>query len=280
MSQPDLFTRASNIADALRPQLDAPPILGMILGSGLGGFVDSLDTKATIPFADIPGFPRTTVDGHAGNLVIATIADHPVVIMQGRIHYYEVADVVEATLPVRVLGRLGIRALVVTNSSGALNPRFKAGEMMLIEDQINLMGTNPLMGHNDKRFGPRFPDMSEAYNRTLSQCVLDAAASLGQSLQRGVYVGVTGPSYETPAEVRMLHAMGADAVGMSTVPEIIVANHMGMRCVGVSCLSNMAAGLQTEHLTHEEVKVAAGEATRKLAPLLKEAATRMIDHLK
>jgi purine-nucleoside phosphorylase len=274
-----VFERAQGIAQALAPYVaQGAPLLGVVLGSGLGAFVSSLTEDVTrIPFAEIEGFPKTTVDGHAGNLVFARLGGVPIVVMQGRVHYYEVGSMIEATLPIRALGLLGIKALMLTNSAGAINPAFQVGDLMLIEDQINMMGSNPLIGHDDARFGgKRFPDMTQAYDLELSAQVVGAASSLGIGLKRGVYCGLSGPAYETPAEIRMLRTGGADAVGMSTVPEVIVARHMGIRCVGVSCLSNLAAGLSAQPLSHDEVKETGARVEKRFVSLLGEGLKRML----
>jgi purine-nucleoside phosphorylase len=256
--------------------------MGVVLGSGLGAFVDSLGGEVVrVPFADVPGFPRTTVDGHAGNLVFAKHSGYPIVVMQGRVHYYEVGSITEATLPIRALGLLGIQGLLLTNSAGAINKAFQVGDLMLIEDQLNMMGANPLIGHEDPRFGgTRFPDMTGAYDPALSAALVGAASALGFRLQRGVYCGLSGPAYETPAEIRMLRTCGADAVGMSTVPEVIVARHMGIRCAGVSCLSNLAAGLSAQPLSHEEVKETGALVSARFVGLLHEGLARMLPLLK
>lgn len=280
MTQDGLFERVEKIAQFILDQIGTKPKVGLVLGSGLGSFVDSLDNPKVIPYESIPGFPVSTVAGHAGNLVFAELAGEPIIIMQGRIHYYEVADLKLATLPARVLCHLGLDVLMLTNSAGAVNPSFTPGDLMLIEDHINLMGSNPLMGENDDRFGPRFPDMSAAYDPELSKHIFAAAASLGLELQRGVYCALSGPAYETPAEIRMLSTLGADAVGMSTAPEVIVANHMGVRCVGISCISNLAAGLSAQKLSHDEVKETANSVSAQFVALLAASIERILSALK
>jgi purine-nucleoside phosphorylase len=280
MTAQGLYERASDIAQRLRPLTSGKaPLVGVVLGSGLGSFVDALPNAPRISYADIPGFPKPTVDGHAGNLVFAEFAGQPIVVMQGRVHYYEVGSLTEATLPIRVLALLGIKALVLTNSAGAINPAFSVGDLMVIKDQINLMGTNPLIGHNDPRFGPRFPDMTDAYDPALVTAIHSAASDLHIPLRSGVYCGLSGPAYETPAEIRMLSACGADAVGMSTVPEVIVARHMGVRCAGISCLSNMAAGLGTSPLNHDEVKDTAARVGQQFTALLRGSLERIFEVL-
>ena len=229
------------------------PTLGIILGSGLGGLVDVIDDKIVIPYDSIPHFPQSTVPGHAGNLVIGRIGQTTVVAMQGRFHYYEGFTMDQVTYPVYVMKFLGVESLIITNACGGVNRSFTPGDLMLISDYISFMAPNPLIGHNDERFGPRFPDMTEAYSRRLMEKADTIANELGFSLQKGVYALFTGPCYETAAEIRAFAAMGADAVGMSTVPETIVARHCGMRVLGVSCITNMAAGILDVLLDEQEV---------------------------
>ncbi len=241
-------TVASIIAH--RPQR---PVLGLVLGSGLGAYADSFLKPTVIPYAQLPHFPSATVVGHSGNLVFGEVEGIPIAALQGRIHFYEGYSLAEVTFPVRVLGSLGIRQLIVSNAAGGINEAFHPGDLMLINDHINLIGTNPLIGSNLDELGPRFPDMSEAYDATMRQIALHVARQKGITMRQGVYLGLSGPSYETPAEIRMCRMLGADAVGMSTVPEVIVANHMGIRVLGISCISNMAAGILPQKLTHSEV---------------------------
>ena len=227
--------------------------MALVLGSGLGAFADDLQDAVAIPYAEIPGFARPTVEGHAGRLVSGTIEGVPVVAMQGRFHYYEGYTFEEVVFPVRSLGLLGIKSLVLTNAAGGLNVELDQGSLMVISDHLNLMGANPLLGLNDERFGPRFPDMSEVYSREYQEVAVAEAHAVGLELRRGIYAALSGPSYETPAEIRMLRTLGADAVGMSTVPEAIVARHMGMKVLGISCITNMAAGLLDQPISHTEV---------------------------
>ncbi len=239
--------------ESIQKAFPDPPDIGLILGSGLGGFADSFPEPVVIPYADIPHFPQSTVVGHQGRLVFQRFEGVSVVAMQGRFHYYEGYSLEHVTFPVRVMATLGIQRLIVTNAAGGINPEFSAGDLMVITDHINLMGVNPLRGAHDERFGDRFPDMSDAYN-TKDREVFEAIAQKSEfSLQHGIYVGLSGPSFETPAEIRMLRTLGADAVGMSTVPEVIVANQMGVRVSGVSCITNMAAGFNATPLSHQEV---------------------------
>jgi purine-nucleoside phosphorylase len=236
------------------------PAVGVVLGSGLGAFADGLEEAAALPFREIPHFPASTVEGHGGALVVGRSGASPVAVLKGRVHFYEGYGLDEVVFPVRVLGRLGVRTLVVTNAAGAINPAYAPGDLMVIEDHVNLLG-NPLVGPNERELGPRFPDMSEAYDRGLRDAAEAAGRAAGLRVHRGVYVAFTGPSYETPAEIRMARALGADAVGMSTVPEVIAARHMGMRVVGLSCLTNMAAGVTDRRLDHREV-LETGELVR------------------
>lgn len=244
------------------------PEIGIVLGSGLGAFVDAIDVSGSIPYSEVPGFPRSTVEGHAGRLVLGHLGGVPVAVMQGRVHLYEGYPAREVVFPTRVLVRLGARSLIVTNAAGCLNTRFAAKEIMLISDHLNLTGTNPLLGPNDDTLGPRFPDMSEAYDRGLCQLAREVARDAGVVLREGVYAGLLGPTYETPAEIRMLRTMGADAVGMSTVCEVIAARHLGARVLGLSCLSNMAAGISPVPLSHAEVKEAADAIQQDLSRLV------------
>lgn len=249
----DLLTKIKASADFILSKSKYKPEIGLILGSGLGSLADSIENPEFYNYSDIPNFPTSTVEGHAGRLVIGTLGGKQVVAMQGRFHYYEGYSLEKVTFPVRVMKLLGVSKLVVTNAAGAVNKDFTPGDLMLITDHINFSGSNPLFGHNLDEFGPRFPDMSEAYNLELRNKVLNAGNDLGIELKQGVYVMFSGPTYETPAEVRFARVMGGDAVGMSTVPEVIVANHSGIKTVGISCLTNMAAGILEQPLNHEEV---------------------------
>jgi len=227
--------------------------IALVLGSGLGAFADSLKDSTIIPYKDIPHFPVSTAVGHAGRLVVGKCAGVPVAAMQGRAHYYEGYAIQQVVFPVRVLRLVGVKTLVLTNAAGGINRRMRQGGLMLISDHLNLQGTNPLLGPNDERFGPRFPDMTEAYSKKLRDIARKMARRQKLRLYEGVYAAVHGPSYETPAEIRALARLGADAVGMSTVPEVIAANHMGMQALGISCVTNMAAGLSKKKLSHDEV---------------------------
>lgn len=247
------FENIQNAANHLKNQYTGQPKIGLILGSGLGVLADEIQNSVKIPYKEIPDFPVSTVAGHAGQLVLGQLAGQEVVAMQGRFHYYEGYGFDKVTFPVRVMKELGVEVLIVTNAAGGVNESFKAGDLMLITDHINNMGGNPLIGSNDSRLGPRFPDMSEAYCKELRQKAKEIAEKLSIEVQEGVYVGNTGPTYETPSEVRLARTLGGDAVGMSTVPEVIVARHGGMKVLGISCISNMAAGILDQPLSHDEV---------------------------
>jgi purine-nucleoside phosphorylase len=229
------------------------PKIGFILGSGLGDYAEQFSEAVGISFADIPNFPQSHVEGHAGRLVLGLAEGTPAVAMQGRVHYYEGHPMRDVTFPVRVMGLLGIKALIVTNAAGGINKKFSQGVLMVIKDHINMMGSNPLIGPHVPEFGQRFPDMTEAYDQRLCKIAEQAAEEIDLKIATGVYVGLHGPSYETPAEIRMLGKLGADAVGMSTVPEVIVANQMGIKVLGISCITNMAAGILNKKLDHSEV---------------------------
>ncbi|PWU69042.1 purine-nucleoside phosphorylase [Gracilibacillus dipsosauri] len=237
----------------LQQQLDKKPQIGLILGSGLGMLADEIKNPTKIIYQDIPGFPLSTVEGHAGQLVIGELEGVQVIAMQGRFHYYEGYGLDAVTFPVRVMKEIGIEKLLVTNAAGGVNQNLEPGDLMLITDHINNTGQNPLIGENVKEHGVRFPDMSSAYDKKLQTTARQVAKQLNLNLKEGVYVWNTGPSYETPAEIKMLATIGGDAVGMSTVPEVTVARHAGIRCLGISCISNMAAGILDQPLTHEEV---------------------------
>lgn len=259
----------------IREATSAVPRVGVILGSGLGGLADALENRVEIPYAEVPGWPVSTAVGHAGVLDLGDLQGEPVAIMRGRAHLYEGVGADRAVFGVRVLGRLGVRTLVVTNAAGAINETYRPGMLVLISDHVNLQGTSPLVGPNDDALGPRFPDMSDAYDRELRRSAHEAAASLGLELREGVYAAWLGPQFETPAEIRFMRAAGCDLAGMSTVPEVIAARHMGIRCLGISVVTNMAAGVLPEKIDHEAVlevgAAAAGSLTallRKLVPTL------------
>ncbi|WP_040208255.1 purine-nucleoside phosphorylase [Neobacillus jeddahensis] len=242
-----------NAASFLKEKYPNTPRIGLILGSGLGVLADEIENAVKIPYNEIPDFPVSTVEGHAGQLVFGLLSGLEVVAMQGRFHFYEGYSMDKVTFPVRVMKDLGVEILIVTNAAGGVNESFSAGDLMIITDHINNMGTNPLIGPNDSKLGVRFPDMSEAYTKELRIKAKEIATRLNIKVQEGVYFGNPGPVYETPAEIRMVRVLGGDAVGMSTVPEVIVAQHSGMRVLGISCISNMAAGILDQPLTHDEV---------------------------
>lgn len=252
----------------IQDRLTTMPEVGLVLGSGLGVLAEEIIDPVIIPYEDIPGFPVSTVEGHAGRLIIGELSGVPVMTMQGRFHYYEGYDMQKITFPIRVMQGLDIKTLIVTNAAGGINLTFTPGTIMLITDHINLMGTNPLIGPNLAQFGPRFPDMTQAYCPRLRAIAQKVAQELGINLREGVYAGLTGPSYETPAEIKFLWAIGADAVGMSTVPEVIVANHGGMKVLGISCITNMAAGVSGQRLNHDEVIETANKVRDNLRSLL------------
>lgn len=237
----------------IRSRTPLVPRVGVILGSGLGNVVDSIDAEVSIPYGEIPGAKASSVVGHQGRLILGRAGDVPVAVMQGRVHFYEGYEMAEVTFLARVLGRLGIEKLVVTNAAGGVNTSFKAGDLMLISDHINFMGINPLRGPNLDDLGVRFPDMSEAYPLALREVAREVASRVGVETQEGVYLALSGPTYETPAEIRAFRVLGADAVGMSTAPEVIAASHMGIPVLGISCITNMAAGVLPQKLTHQEV---------------------------
>ena len=245
--------KLSSAAEWLRGRIPNPPMVGVILGSGLGDFADLVTDAVAIPYSKIPGFPASAVVGHAGKLVAGNVRGVPVAVLAGRVHYYEGHPMSMVVFPARVLGLLGCRDVIVTNAAGGIDTSFRAGDLMLIEDHINGFGTNPLVGANEDDLGPRFPDMSDAYRKDLRAVALRAARREKIKLRRGIYLGLHGPSYETPAEIRAFRRLGAHAVGMSTVPEVIALNQMGVGLVGISCITNMAAGVLPQKLEHSEV---------------------------
>ena len=269
------YDRVTEAAALLAARIAPVPDVAVVLGSGLGAFAGSLANATVVPYGDIPHWPASKVVGHTGRLVAGGCRDRRVIALSGRAHYYENHDLDTVTFGVRVLGQLGVRTLVVTNAAGGINTRFAQGALMLIDDHINLMGTNPLIGPNDDRFGRRFPDMSEVYSARLRRLAVEVAGVAGLALEHGVYVTVTGPSYETPAEIRAFRALGADAVDMSTVPETIVARHMGFEVLGISCISNMVAGILPQPLTEEEVIETTGRVRDRFIGLLEEIVERL-----
>jgi len=249
--------------------------VGVVLGSGLGAFADALDDRKETPYAQISGWPRSTAVGHAGKLVEGKIGSTEVLVMAGRAHFYEGYTAQQITVGIRELKKRGAHAVILTNAAGGINLGYHPGQLVLISDHINLMGANPLIGPNEDELGPRFPDMSEAYSREYRDIAKDAAKELGMELAEGVYAALSGPNYETPAEIRYLRTIGADLVGMSTVPETIVANHMGMKVLGISCVTNMAAGVMPQKLVHEEVLETGAKVRDTLVALLKAIAPRL-----
>lgn len=274
------FASADRAAKFIFARTNLRPRVALVLGSGLGTFADDLTDAVTIPYDKIPGFPRSTAVGHAGRLVIGKVGDVAVAAMQGRVHLYEGYSVREVVFPMRVFGRMGIRAVILTNAAGGINRDYNQGALVVIRDHINLQGTNPLSGPNDDRFGTRFPDMTEAYAKDYRQIALAEAQRLGIEVHDGVYAALAGPSYETPAEIRYLRTIGADLVGMSTVPEVIVARHMGIRVLGISCVTNMAAGILDQPLSHGEVLETAERVKGQFIALLRAAIPRIAADLR
>jgi purine-nucleoside phosphorylase len=270
-----VYSKIKETVDFVRARCIQAPALGLILGSGLGAFADSLKDRAVIPFSELPYFPSITVLGHSGNLITGNVEGIPIVVLQGRFHLYEGHALEDVAFPARVLCCLGIRRLIVTNAAGGISTAFRPGDLMLITDHINLTGLNPLVGPNLDELGPRFPDMSEAYDSAMQEIALEVARQKRIALRQGVYLGLVGPSFETPAEIRMCRTLGADAVGMSTIPEVIIANHMGVRVLGISCITNMAAGIFPKMLTHEDVIAAADGVSDTLQSLLRGIIARL-----
>lgn len=257
-------------ADFIRSQTSIKPKVGIVLGSGLGIYVDQIQNKQIIPYQDIPHFKRTSVEGHEGRLILGEVHGVPVAALQGRIHSYEGHPMEEIVLPVRVLAALGIEMLFLSNASGGVNLDFHPGDLVAITDHINLSGRNALVGPNLAELGPRFPDMSQAYNPEMNDVIIEVAKRHNVSMKTGVYCSVLGPTYETPAEIRMIRILGGDMVGMSTVPEVIAANHMGVKVAGVACITNYAAGIKEEKLSHADVKDVAEKAMVGFATILTE----------
>lgn len=269
-----LYERAQEAARLIRAHTNADVPVAIVLGSGLGSFAEDLADSNKIPYNDIPGFARATVEGHAGRLVIGKLSDVMVAAMQGRFHFYEGYSLEDVTFPIRVLKLLGVHTLVLTNAAGSLNVEFTPGSLMVISDHLNLLGDNPLRGENDERFGPRFPDLTSVYSPEFQNIVIDEGNAMGLELRRGIYAALSGPSYETPAEIHMVRTLGADAVGMSTVPEAIVARHMGMNVVGISCITNLAAGVSNRPIDHSQVMQIGERVHETFAALLKRIIPR------
>lgn len=275
LNSPTLYERAQDAARVIRTRTAAEVPVAIVLGSGLGAFARDLTDATEIPYDEIPGFGHATVEGHAGRLVIGKAGEVTVAAMQGRFHFYEGYSLQEVTFPIRVLKLLGVRTVILTNAAGSLNVEFTPGSLMVISDHLNLLGDNPLRGENEEVFGPRFPDLTSVYAPELQDIVIEAGSAMGIELRRGIYAALSGPSYETPAEIHMVRTMGADAVGMSTVPEAIVARHMGMNVVGISCITNLAAGVSNRPIDHsqvmqigESVRGAFTELLRRIVPRL------------
>lgn len=260
--------------DCYKSKIDFEPKVAVVLGSGLGNFARTVDVKAELPYNEIEGFPVSTVPGHAGKFIFGYINDIPVVLMQGRVHYYEGYPITDVVLPTRLMKMMGAEILFLTNASGGINPAFHAGSLMLIKDHVSIFAPNPLIGPNIDELGTRFPDMSHVYDEDLQEIIKGTAKDNDIELFEGVYAQLTGPSFESPAEIKMLHNLGVSAVGMSTVVEAIAANHMGMKICGVSCVSNLAAGMNSAPLTHEEVQEAANAVAPKFEKLLTESVTK------
>ena len=278
MQNADDFSRAESAARFLLSQTPLKPCLGLVLGSGLGSFADELSEAVRIRYASIPFFPRSTAVGHAGQMVVGLLGNVPVAAMQGRVHLYEGYSAAEVAFPVRAFRRMGIPALILTNAAGGINLEYKQGALVVIKDHINLQGQSPLLGPNDDRFGERFPDMTQAYSKQYRESARKAAERLGKSLSEGVYAALPGPSYETPAEIRYLRAIGADLVGMSTVPEVIAARHMGMTVLAISCVTNMAAGILDKPLSHQEVFETAERVRGDFVALLRAIIADLVPH--
>jgi purine-nucleoside phosphorylase len=273
------FVHAGVAAKFILSKTKLRPRIGLVLGSGLGAFADEIPNAARIEYAKIPNFPRSTAIGHAGRMVIGNVASVPVAIMQGRVHFYEGYSMGEVIFPMRVMSRMGIRAVLLTNAAGGINAKFKQGCLVVLRDHMNLQGTNPLIGPNDQNFGERFPDMTQVYWKPYQAAALEEGKRLGIEITEGVYAALTGPSYETPAEIRYLRTIGADLVGMSTVPEVIAAAHLGIRVLGISCVTNMAAGILDQPITTEEVMETGERVKADFVALLRAVIPRMSEDL-
>jgi purine-nucleoside phosphorylase len=271
----DEYQLAGEAAEFIRRQINVQPRIVLVLGSGLGAFAEELDGGRVIPYATIPHFPRSSAIGHAGNLVVGKVGDVPVAVMAGRVHYYEGYSMQRVTFPMRVFARMGITAVLLTNAAGGINLELQQGCLVVLKDHINLQGNNPLIGPNDERFGVRFIDMTEAYDAGFRKIALEEGRRLGINICEGIYAAVAGPSYETPAEIRFLRTIGADTVGMSTVPEVIVARHCNMKVLAISCVTNMAAGVLNQPINHAEVLETGERVKTSFVALLKALIPRM-----
>jgi len=273
----DQFTQADSAALLILQRTPLRPKIGLVLGSGLGAFADSLTESTKVPYSEIPAFPQSTAIGHAGRMVIGKAGGSPVAAMQGRVHQYEGYSAQQVVFPIRVFARMGIKAVILTNAAGGINLGYSQGALVLIRDHINLQGTNPLVGPNDDRFGVRFPDMTHAYGKQYRQAAREEAVKLKIQLHEGVYAALLGPSYETPAEIEYLRRIGADLVGMSTVAEVIAARHMGLEVLAISCVTNMAAGILDEPLSHAEVIETAERVKSTFEALLRAVLPRVAE---
>jgi purine-nucleoside phosphorylase len=275
----DDYAQAQAAAEFIASQTPLRPRIGLVLGSGLGGLADELTHAARVPYSEIPNFPRSTAVGHAGQMVLGIADEIPVAVMQGRVHLYEGYSPQQVAFPIRVLGCMGIGAVILTNAAGGINLKYKQGALVVINDHINMQGRNPLVGDNDDRFGVRYPDMTQAYWKPYRESALEEAHRLGMTVYQGVYAAMLGPSFETPAEIRFLRTIGADLVGMSTISEVVAARHMGLKVLAISCVTNMAAGILDQVLTHEEV-LETGERVRgSFTALVKAVLPRIADEL-
>ena len=279
MTENDKFAGATAAAQFIQSRCPLRPVIALVLGSGLGAFADALDNPTRIPYADIPDFPRSTAIGHAGTLVTGESAGIPVVAMQGRVHLYEGYSAQRVAFPIRVFNCMGIKAVILTNAAGGINSSYSQGALVAIRDHINLQGHNPLVGPNEERFGPRFPDMTDAYSAELRRIAAEEAARAGIELFEGNYAAMLGPSYETPAEIRYLRTIGADLVGMSTVSEVIAARHMQMSVLAISCITNMAAGLSGGKINHDHVLETGQRVRVKFLALLRAVLPKIEQHL-
>src|ERR1044072_6673520 len=271
----NVYDRAERAAQQIRSRTKMTPSIAVVLGSGLGAFADELADSTAVAYKEIPGFAQATVEGHAGKLVIGKAGDVPIAAMQGRFHFYEGYSLDDVTFPIRVLKLLGVQTLILTNAAGSLNTEVTPGSLMVISDHINLMGANPLIGPNDNRFGPRFPDLTSTYDPDLQNLVIEEAKAIDIDMRRGVYAALSGPSYETPAEIHMVRTLGADAVGMSTVPEAIVARHMEMSLIGISCITNLAAGVSNRPIDHSQVMEIGKRVRAEFTELLRRVIAKL-----
>ena len=275
----DSWSLAGEAADFILNKTALRPRLALVLGSGLGAFADDLEDRVSLPYSIIPHFPTSSAVGHAGNLVVGKVGEIPIAVMQGRVHYYEGHAMSRVTFPIRVFCRMGIKGLLLTNAAGGIGQRLKPGCLVVLSDHINLQGTNALIGANEDRFGPRFPDMTEAYSREWRKLALDEGKREGIDIYEGVYAAVSGPSYETPAEIRFLRTIGADVVGMSTVAEVVVARHCGMKVLAISVVTNMAAGILDQPINHEEVLEIGRRIKGQFSDLLRNLLPKLVARL-